>query len=159
MSIDFKKERTMKKLLLCIAVVLAFAITSAAQDTNPQSSNTPTSSQASGSKKGTKASSSGSKSLTGCVEKGDNGYVVKNGRYKTGVKVSGSDDLAPHDGHTVKLTGSWTTPGQEFNETKLAMVSDTCKMGGKSSTSSTGKTGKKKGSGSGSAAGSTPPGF
>ena len=143
----------MKKLVVCMAVVFAFALTSAAQDTNPQSSSSTTTSQTT-----TKTKSSSSmkgKTATGCIEKSDDGYVLKNGRYKNGVKVTGSDDLAPHVGHTVKLTGSWAAPGQEFNETKLDMVSDTCKMGGMSM-SSTGKSGKKKGS---SAAGSTPPSF
>lgn len=134
----------MKKFLVCMAVLFAFAITAAAQDTGA--------SQSSMAKSKKSSMSSGSKSTTGCIEKSGDGYVLKNSKNKEGVKVTGSDDLAPHVGHTVKLTGSWTTPGQEFAETKLDMVSDTCKMGGGKAMSSTGK---KKGAAAGSSA--TPP--
>lgn len=132
----------MKKFLVCMAVLFAFAITAAAQDTGAQS----------GTKSSKKSSMSGGHAITGCVEKSGDGYVLKDSHHKNGVKVTGSDDLAPHVGHTVKLTGSWTTPGQEYAETKLDMVSDTCKMGGGKAMSSTG--GKKKGAGASSA---TPP--
>ena len=120
----------MKKLMLCIAVVFAFAVMAVAQDAGAQS----------GSGASAKSGSSSGKTLTGCVSKGDDGsYMVR------GAKVTGSDDLAPHVGHTVKLTGTWTTPRKEFSETKLDMVSDTCKGGAGMSASGTGHKGKKSG--------------
>jgi hypothetical protein len=138
----------MKKLMLCLVVVFAFAFTAAAQDTGASQSATHSSKKS--------MSSSGSRTTTGCIEKSGDSYMLKNGRYKNGVKVTGSDDLSAHVGHTVKLTGSWTTPGQEFSETKVDMVSDTCKMGGNSMSATGTKSGKKKGASS-SSAGSTPP--
>ncbi|HKD91842.1 MAG TPA: hypothetical protein VKB56_08060 [Terriglobales bacterium] len=144
----------MKKLLLCMAVVFAFAITSAAQETNPQTSNpAPSTRSSSGNKETKAASSTGTRTTTGCIEKSDDLFMLKSGRYRQGVKVTGSDDLAPHVGHTVRLTGTWTVPGQEFAESRIEMVSDSCKLG----TGSTSSTEKKKGSSSGTAGGSTPP--
>ena len=148
----------MKKLLLCMAVVFAFAITSAAQAAQetspPQSSNpAPSTRSSSGNQETKAASSTGTRTTTGCIEKSDDLFVLKSGRYRQGVKVTGSDDLAPHVGHTVRLTGTWTVPGQEFAESRLDMVSDSCKIG----TGSTSSPDKKKGSSSGAAGGSTPP--
>lgn len=122
----------MKKLLFCIAVVLAFGITAAAQDTSGAQSATDTGKQAKSSttKPDKTSTSTKSSTTTGCIEKSGDSYVLKNGRYRSGVKVTGSEDFGPHVGHTVKLTGAWTTPGQEFAATKLDMVSDTCNMGG-----------------------------
>jgi hypothetical protein len=167
-----KKERSMKKLLVCVAVVFAFALTVVAQDTGAGQSASGTKStkttKSTKSSSGSSMASGGSRTTTGCIDKSGDGYMLKNGRYKSGVKVTGSDDLGPHVGHTVKLTGNWTTPGKEFSETKVGMVSDTCKMNASSkgsgasmsSNSTTGstKSGKKKGASSG-AAGSTPPNF
>ena len=133
----------MRKALLCMAVLLAFGLTAVAQDTGTSgqsSTQTPTT------KKATRGAAKGN-TITGCIEKSDDTYMIKNGRYKNGVKVTGSDDLAPHVGHTVKLTGTWASASaaagstgetkgggakmanREFNETKLDMVSETCTMG------------------------------
>ena len=57
-------------------------------------------------------------------------YTLTNGRYKNGVAVSGSDDLGPHVGHTVRLTGNWSGDKKTFNETKVDMVSANCSTGG-----------------------------
>src|SRR5437868_1716240 len=139
----------MRKALLCIAVLLAFGLTAVAQDTGTsgQSSTTTTTT-----KKSTRTAASKGNTITGCIEKSGDNYMIKNGRYKNGVKVTGSDDLSPHVGHTVKLTGTWASAAastgetkgggmkmsnREFNETKVDMVSETCKMGaGKAASSS-----------------------
>lgn len=174
----------MKKFLLCITAVLAFTVWSVAQagggggaagggvasgnaagsGSGQAGASTAGSAQTAGTAGGAHAHSrkagnttnadmnkeGGGKTLTGCVSKSDDGsYMVH------GAKVTGSDDLAPHVGHTVKLTGTWTTPKKEFSETKLDMVSETCK-GGKSM-SSTGMEAGKKGKKSGGAAATTPP--
>lgn len=122
------------RFVLCLAVVFAFALTVAAQDTS--SAATQTSDQA---PKGGHATVKGPqksagavegdqavRGVTGCVSKEGDNYVLTNGHYKNGFAVHGNDDLAPHVGHTVRLSGTWATPGKDFNETKLSMVSDNC---------------------------------
>jgi hypothetical protein len=144
----------MRKALLCIAVLLAFGLTAVAQDagTSGQSSTSTTTTKTTKTKHSKKAAgdmgdmSAKSSTMTGCIEKSGDNYMIKNGRHKKGVKVTGSDDLSAHVGHTVKLTGSWAPTaastsatgetkgggakaGREFNETKVDMVSETCTMG------------------------------
>src|SRR5438067_6350041 len=151
----------MRKALLCIAVLLAFGLTAVAQDTGTagQSSTSTTTTKTTKTKKSKKAAGDmgdmGMKTstMTGCIEKSGDNYVLKNGRHKNGVKVTGSDDLSAHVGHTVKLTGTWASASaagtgetkgggtkaasREFNETKVDMVSETCTMGaGKAASSS-----------------------
>lgn len=100
---------------------------------------------AAGEKSATGKSAAGT-TLTGCLAKGPegNGYVLTNGRYKSGVAVNSDQDLSAHAGHTVKLTGSWEKPtagaaggagpkGKQirtFTATDVKHVSDTCGAGG-----------------------------
>ena len=77
--------------------------------------------------------------VTGCISKDKNpagNYTLTNGRYKNGVDVTGSDDLSAHAGHKVQLTGSWTTPGKSFQETKIKHIAETCTTSGSTSASS-----------------------
>jgi hypothetical protein len=164
----------MRKALLCVAVLLAFGLTAVAQDTGTagQSSTSTTTTKTTKTKHKKAAGDMGdmgakSSTMTGCIDKSGDGYVLKNGRHKNGVKVTGSDDLSAHVGHTVKLTGTWASASaaggtgetkgggtkmssREFNETKVDMVSETCKMGagkaaaGSSDTSTTASTKTKK---------------
>jgi hypothetical protein len=123
----------MKRLAFYFAVVFAVALSCGAQDT---SSSAQTSDKA---PKGGHAvvkgpqKSAGAvegdqdvRAVTGCVSKDGDNYIITNGHFKNGFAVHGSDDLAPHVGHTVRLSGTWATPGKDFNETKLKMVSDNC---------------------------------
>jgi hypothetical protein len=142
----------MRKALLCMAVLLAFGLTAVAQDTSTSgqssTSTTTTKTTKTKHKKGDMANMGAkSNTITGCIEKSGDDYMIKNGRHKKGVKVTGSDDLSAHVGHTVKLTGNWasasaaptTATGEtkgggakmarDFNETKVDMVSETCTMG------------------------------
>lgn len=114
------QERNMKRAMLLFAMLLAFAFAATAQDqpatTTSKSGKTHT------------ASAKGS-TITGCIsaDKGANGnYTISNGRYKKGVDVTGNDDISKHAGHKVQLTGSWTTPGKTFDETKIKHIADTC---------------------------------
>ena len=158
----------MRKALLCIAVLLAFGLTAVAQDTGTsgQSSTSTTTTKTTKTKRSKKAASDTSaagetgasaaktSTITGCIEKSGDDYMIKNGRHKKGVKVTGSDDLSAHVGHTVKLTGTWasasaaSTTGtgetkgggtkmanREFNETKVDMVSESCTTGASKSAS------------------------
>ncbi|MGZ4816716.1 MAG: hypothetical protein ACXVZV_14975 [Terriglobales bacterium] len=144
----------MKRVLLVIAIAMAFAWTSMAQDqTGTSSSQTTTTTtttkkshkKAASSDTGASDTASSSKSsgkkrtVTGCVSKdkdANGNYTLSNGRYKNGVDVTGSDDLSAHAGHKVQLTGTWTTPGKTFEETKVKHISETCTVGGASSASS-----------------------
>ncbi len=71
-----------------------------------------------------------SSQLTGCIAAGDKEgtYKLTNGRYKNGVPVTSSDDLKPHVGSTVKLSGTWdnTATPKSFKADKLDMISDSC---------------------------------
>lgn len=121
----------MKRFALCFAVVLALALTAAAQDTSAQTSEqAPKGGHATvkGPQKspGAVEGDQAVRAITGCVEKSGDNYMLQNAKYKNGIAVHGSDDLSAHVGHTVRLSGTWATPGRDFNETKIKMVSDTC---------------------------------
>jgi hypothetical protein len=127
----------MKRVFLLMVVALLFCFTAAAQTSDTSStksskkskSTTTTSSTSETSGGAAKAHAKGN-TVTGCVGGSAGSYTLTNGRYKNGVAVSGSDDLAPHIGHTVKLTGSWSEDKKTFNETKVDMVSASCTAGG-----------------------------
>jgi len=139
----------MKKTLVCLAATSLFAISSFAQTNGSSATSsgsqttttttTKTSSQKSGAAK--------ERTLTGCVAAGNeaNEYVLTHGKKK--VELVSTEDLKPHVGHTVKVTGNWTTEAKEkqemgggaekgehkekagerhFKVDKVDMVSDTC---------------------------------
>jgi hypothetical protein len=134
----------MKKTLVCLAATSLFAIGSFAQTSGSSatSSGTQTTTQESGKKSG----AAKEKTLTGCVAAGDeaNEYVLTHGSKK--VELVSKEDLKPHVGHTVKVTGNWTTEAAEkqmsggaeksehkekagerhFKVDKVDMVSDSC---------------------------------
>jgi hypothetical protein len=43
--------------------------------------------------------------MTGCVAEKDGKYVLKNKKHPDGVELMSSDDLKPHVGHKVSVTG------------------------------------------------------
>jgi hypothetical protein len=43
--------------------------------------------------------------MTGCVAEKDGNYVLKNKKHPDGVELMSSDDLKPHVGHKVSVTG------------------------------------------------------
>jgi cytoskeletal protein RodZ len=129
----------MSRLVVLFVLLFAFTWPIAAQQQSTSSSTTTTTttkkSKKTASSDTTASDTSATKaaaktsSVTGCVssDKGPNGdYTLTNGRYKHGVDVSGSDDLSKHAGHKVQLTGTWTTPGKAFEETKIKHIADTC---------------------------------
>lgn len=112
----------MKKVLLLLAVVFAFTLAMAAQETGAASTDqtqTTTTTKKSTHKKGSasgdmdnmKMGASGKQAtLTGCLSKDANSdgmYTLTNGRRKRGVEVGPADKVKDHAGHQVKLTGSW----------------------------------------------------
>lgn len=158
----------MKKSLLAMAVILAFALASAAQTGS-------TSSNATSTGKTDKSATSSGKSghgVVGCLEQGSSPgtYVIKNAKHPEGVQVSysGSEDLSKHVGHKVKATGSMS--GDTLNATNVKHISETCNVGSESasgghkhhhgdmSNSSTGSgTGSTSGTGASSGTGSSNP--
>jgi len=111
----------MKKLVLML--VLALAATLAAQQAGQAGKGKKTSSTAAADKKAGKTTT-----LTGCISSADGTYKLTNGRHRKGVEVSSSQDLKPHVGHKVKLSGSWEKSGtmKAFKADKLDMISETC---------------------------------
>src|ERR1051325_368676 len=112
----------MKRFAFCVAIAFACVMTAAAQDTS-SSAGAQTSDKA---PKGGHATVKGPqksagamegdqdvRGVTGCVSKEDDNYVLKNAHYKNGFAVHGNDDLGPHVGHTVRLSGTWATPGKD----------------------------------------------
>ena len=53
-----------------------------------------------------KGQTSGKKtSMTGCIAEKDGKYMMTNHEHPDGVQLMSSEDLKPHVGHTVKVTG------------------------------------------------------
>lgn len=146
----------MKKLLLLVAVVLAFSFTALAQGagasgsqtgTEPATSTTKTkkSSKKAAGEEAAGAAAAKEHTMTGCLAKdaSGSGFVLTNARHKKGVEVKSSEDLSAHVGHKVKLTGTIEkaeagAKGESFNATKIDHIADTCAAG------AAGKTGGKK---------------
>lgn len=164
----------MKRLVLLMTVLVAFAFTAMAQDASSASSTsgqTSTKSAKSSKKKssdssmdqmGGAASSAKTKTstLTGCVSSSagsDGNYSLANGRYKNGVSLMPTDKVKDHAGHQVSLKGTWSSDKKSFNVDSVKHISDTCSAapGGGTTGMKSGKGSKKK-SGDSSA---TPKGF
>lgn len=140
----------MKKLLLLLAVAMAFTLTAAAQDmgssqTMPQSTTKTTKSKKA---KSDSAGAAKEASLQGCLAAGTEPNTWKLTKGKKAYTVSGTD-LSQHVGHEVKLTGDWETKGKSFKASNVEHISDTCTA----TAAASGKTKKEK---KGAA---TPPGF
>jgi hypothetical protein len=119
----------MKKSILLLAVLLAFACSALAQDTSSSMSSTQTSTttktkkskksggDAMGQDQSGMAMDHGKKmgkssTLTGCISADANSegmYTLSNGKYKKGVEIGPADKVKDHAGHQVALTGKWST--------------------------------------------------
>lgn len=128
----------MKKLLLLLAVVVAFTCTQAmAQYGSSSSSGQSSTMDQSAGKKAKKDST-----LTGCLSKepGASGnYTLTNGKFKKGVEVMPTDKVQGHGGHTVQLTGQWSSDKKSFEVASMKHISPTCTMGGDTGKASKGK--------------------
>jgi hypothetical protein len=157
----------MKKLLVLLAMVLAFTLTSVAQygssSTSGQTSSSgQTSDQTTSDKKSKKskessetgASSESGKAgkakkeatLTGCLNGDPSGnFTLANGKYKKGVKVEPADKIKDHSGHQVQLKGEWKGSGADksFEVASVKHISDTCKEAPGGGTTGETKKGKK----------------
>lgn len=126
----------MKQFVMCMAVVFAMAMSVHAQDTAAQAGSEKAPKGGHAAVKGPQKSAGAvegdqdRRSVTGCVEKSGDGYMLKNAHYKDGFMLHGKDvrddELAAHVGHTVTLSGTWATPKKDFNVDKVKMVADNC---------------------------------
>lgn len=102
----------MRKLALCFAVLLFFAVSGVAQGTGSSSSAGTQENSTPKAKKGTSSKASGGEhQVTGCLSgPNDEGvYTLTNGQYTKGLEVGGNDELKSHVGHKVKLMGTWAS--------------------------------------------------
>ena len=111
----------MKRASMFVAVALMFALTAFAQTTagsdtgagKKKKSSKGAASDTATAGSDMKSSKAGGNTVTGCLNSDSSGgYTITNGRYKNGMKVTGSDDLSKHVGHKVQLTGSKSGSGQ-----------------------------------------------
>jgi Protein of unknown function (DUF5818) len=101
----------------------------------------------------TKTNENGEHKLKGCVQSQGGQYALETKKGKM-IALTGQD-VSAHVGHEVAVTGTWAkasnadmsqssagTAGEHtFNVTDVKMISDTCKMKGKSDTSGSSGTG------------------
>jgi hypothetical protein len=154
----------MKKLVMLLALAVAFSLSGFAQTSSSGSTSGGTSSTDTGktSKKSSKKAASSdmassdtgakagkSSTITGCLKSDASSATITNGKHKDGVAVDTSadttDDWAKHNGHKVQLTGSWEGTGadKKFKATAMKHISETCSAGGEKSSAAGGKKGKK----------------
>lgn len=120
----------MKKLLLLLGILAAFAFVAVAQDASQAGGAQGTTTTSSTGKKKSgdhsgmamdhQGSSKSGKSttLTGCLSSSANSegmYTLSNAKMKRGVEVGPPDKVKDHAGHQVSLTGKWAT-GAEAGE-------------------------------------------
>ena len=143
----------MKKLVMLLALAVAFSLSGLAQTSSSGSSSAGTSSTDTGktTKKSAKKASDSAKgsTVTGCLKSDGTPVTLTNGKYKSGVQVDTSgdttDDWAKHNGHKVQLTGAWEGTGadKKFKATSMKHISETCTAGGEKSSAAGEKKGKK----------------
>jgi len=144
----------MKKLLMLLAVVLAFTFTSVAQTSSAgstgqadQTTTGKTKSKKAATDSGTSEKAGKAKkdsTLTGCLSA--DASTLSNGRYKKGVKVGPPDKVKEHAGHQVQLTGQWSGSGADksFEVASVKHISETCATAPGGGTTGSTKKGKSK---------------
>lgn len=123
----------MKKLLSLLAIVICLSLASLAQDAPKAKS---------------KAADDGPKlaQLTGCLSSpAASQYTLTNGHYKSGVTVTGPDELKSHVGHQVRMKGTWSEDKKSYKAESISMVADTCPAPGSAAAAGKTKSGKVKG--------------
>jgi hypothetical protein len=144
----------MKRALLSIAISMAFCAAAAVAQSTPQTDTQGTQSSSPSMSQGSSSSSSsgmsqgsqgmgheskGEKKLKGCIQSEGGQTVLKEKSGKT-VQLTGQD-LSAHVGHEVAVKGSWagagemgssSSGGNQFTVSSVDMISENCKMSGKS---------------------------
>src|SRR5690242_7549251 len=133
----------MKKLVMLLALAIAFSLSGFAQASGSTSTSSDTAkSDTAKSEKSAKKAAKGN-TITGCLKSDSTPVTISNAKKKdVEVDTSGasSEDWAKHNGHKVQLTGSWD--GAKFKATGMKHIAETCTVGGKASAAG-GKKGKK----------------
>ena len=148
----------MKHALLSLAISVVFCATAALAQSTPQSDPQGTQGSSPSMSQGSSSSSQGGmsqgsgmghegkgeKKLKGCIQSEGGQTVLKEKSGKT-VALTGQD-LSAHVGHEVAVKGSWagagdtsaaSSGGGQFTVSSVDMISETCKMSGKSKGGST----------------------
>ena len=134
----------MKKMLIAVGVICLCTMSGFAQDSMKSDSSMKQDSSMSGDNMGKKHKKMGmgmgmkEKMMTGCIEASGDEYMLKMKNGKS-MEIMSSEDLKPHVGHMVTVTGMKTMGTDEktkkmekqFKVTKMDMVSETCTMGKK----------------------------
>ena len=106
----------MKKVIPMLVLMLAFCLSVSAQmnPTTPGQSS-PTAGQANPSPAQTEASSGQTSdkttSITGCISESNGKYMIMDKSHPGGVQLVSSEDLKPHVGHKVKVSGTVDSAG------------------------------------------------
>ncbi|MHB8412241.1 MAG: hypothetical protein ACYDDI_09895 [Candidatus Acidiferrales bacterium] len=111
-----------KKMNLMLMLVLACSMSAMAQ-TNMSSDSSMHKDQMSGKKM----------SMTGCISEKDGKYMMMNKRHPDGVHLMSSEDLKPHVGHKMKVTGMMekmdAMSGDSMNSADTMSKGDKMKQG------------------------------
>lgn len=84
--------------------------------------------------------------LTGCLSSpGAGSYTLTNGHYKSGVTVTGPDELKNHVGHQVRMKGTWSEDKKSYKAESISHVADACPAPGSAAAGGKTKAGKTKG--------------
>jgi hypothetical protein len=71
--------------------------------------------------------------MTGCISEKDGKYMLMTKKHPDGMELMTTEDLKPHVGHTVKVTGTMANGSDKMSMmsiqmTSMKMVSSTCSM-------------------------------
>jgi hypothetical protein len=139
----------MKKLLVLLAMVMAFTLTSVAQTSSSSSGQTDqtttSKTKATSDNTGKAGKAKKEATLTGCLN--SDASMLTNGNYKNGVKVGPADKVKEHAGHQVALKGQWSGTGADknFEVASVKHLSETCSAAKGGGTTGTTKKGKNTG--------------
>ncbi len=130
----------MKKMIIATGVMFLCTMPGFAQDSMKSDSSMKQDSSMSGEKMGKKhkMGMGKEKTMTGCIEASGDEYMLKMKNGKS-MEIMSTDDLKPHVGHMVTVTGMKTMATDDktkkmekmFKVSKMDMVSETCTMGKK----------------------------
>lgn len=124
----------MRKLFFIITAIFCLSFFALAQDA-------PKAKQKKAADEGPKLSQ-----LTGCLNSPSAGaYTLTNGHYKSGVTVTGPDELKNHVGHQVRMKGTWSEDKKSYKAESISHVADTCPAPGSAAAGGKSKAGKTKG--------------
>lgn len=137
-----------------LTVLLSGTVAAQTKGTAPQGDTSPNDSSTSKSQK---------LSMTGCISENDGKYMLMSKDRPSGIELTSAQDLKPHVGHTVTLTGSMqdsantanpanqglvpSSKERDANKTttlqvnSLKMVSTTCSTGNSDASGTSNKTG------------------